>query len=82
MMKKDIVKMIECEGSQTGKHIKEDVKKCLVQGAGWKPDCNSRGYVSSLLAINGAISRQWSGGWLLEDQIPSMVWVWSHHTME
>jgi hypothetical protein len=38
MIKKDIVKMIVCEGSQTGQHIREDVKKWLVQGAGWKPD--------------------------------------------
>ena len=30
--------MITCEGSQTGLKIRQDVKKWLVQGAGWKPD--------------------------------------------
>ena len=38
LIKKDIVKMIVCKGSQTGEKIREDVKKWLVQGAGWKPD--------------------------------------------
>ena len=35
-IKKDILKMIECEGSQTGERIREDVKKWLVQSAGWQ----------------------------------------------
>ena len=37
VIKKDIVKMIQCEGSQTGERIRQDVKKWLVQGAGWEP---------------------------------------------
>ena len=37
-IKKDVVKMITCEGSQTGQKIREDVKKWLEQGAGWEPD--------------------------------------------
>ena len=38
VIKKDIVKMIECEGSQTGERIRKDVKRWLVQGAGWQAD--------------------------------------------
>ena len=37
-IKKDILKMIECEGSQTGERIREDVKKWLVHNAGWQDD--------------------------------------------
>ena len=36
LIKKDIVKMIKCEGSQTGQKIREDVKKALQEQAGWR----------------------------------------------
>ena len=38
VIKKDIVKMIKCEGSQTGRKIREDVKIGLQERAGWQPD--------------------------------------------
>lgn len=38
VMKKDIIKMIKCDGSQTGKKIREDVKTELESKAGWKED--------------------------------------------
>ena len=34
---KDTITLIECEGSQTGAKIREDVKKALMLGAGWQP---------------------------------------------
>ena len=37
-IKKDIIKVIKCEGSQTGKVIKSDVKKVLKERAGWQED--------------------------------------------
>ena len=36
IIKKDIVKMIKCEGSQTGQKIREDVKQALQEQAGWE----------------------------------------------
>ena len=36
VIKKDIIKMITCEGSQTGQQIREDVKKALKEDAGWE----------------------------------------------
>ena len=36
VIKKDIVKMIKCEGSQTGLRIKKDVKLSLTERAGWE----------------------------------------------
>ena len=38
VIKKDTITLIECEGSQTGAKIREDVKKALIHGAGWKED--------------------------------------------
>ena len=38
VIKKDIIKMIKCDGSQTGKKIREDVKTELESKAGWKED--------------------------------------------
>ena len=38
VIKKDIVMMIKCEGSQTGKKIRQDVKSELEAKAGWKDD--------------------------------------------
>ena len=36
VIKKDIVKMIKCEGSQTGLRIRKDVKLSLTERAGWE----------------------------------------------
>ena len=36
IIKKAIVKMIKCEGSQTGQKIREDVKQALQEQAGWE----------------------------------------------
>ena len=38
VIKKDTLKLIICEGSQTGAQIRKDVKQALVLGAGWKAD--------------------------------------------
>ena len=38
VIKKDTLKLMVCEGSQTGLQIRKDVKKALVLGAGWKSD--------------------------------------------
>ena len=38
MIKKHVLKMITCEGPQTGQHIREDVKKALKEDAGWEED--------------------------------------------
>ena len=38
VIKKDALKMITCEGSQTGQQIREDVKKALKEDAGWEED--------------------------------------------
>ena len=37
VIKKDTLKLIICEGSQTGLQIRKDVKQVLLLGAGWKP---------------------------------------------
>ena len=38
VIKKHVLKMITCEGPQTGQHIREDVKKALKEDAGWEED--------------------------------------------
>ena len=38
VIKKDTITLIQCEGSQTGAKIREDVKKALICGAGWEED--------------------------------------------
>lgn len=38
VIKKDTLKLIICEGSQTGAQIRKDIKQALVLGAGWKED--------------------------------------------
>jgi hypothetical protein len=35
VIKKDTITLINCEGSQTGAKIRDDVKKALILGAGW-----------------------------------------------
>ena len=36
VIKKDTLKLITCEGSQTGLQIRKDIKQALIFGAGWK----------------------------------------------
>ena len=38
VIKKDTITLINCEGSQTGAKIRDDVKKALIWGAGWEED--------------------------------------------
>ena len=38
VIKKDTITLIQCEGSQTGAKIREDVKNALILGAGWEED--------------------------------------------
>lgn len=35
-IKKDTLKLLVCEGSQTGAQIRKDVKQALIHGAGWR----------------------------------------------
>ena len=36
IIKKDTLKLLVCEGSQTGAQIRKDVKQALIHGAGWR----------------------------------------------
>jgi hypothetical protein len=38
VIKKDIIQMLKCEESQTGKQIRTDVKEALIKGAGYEED--------------------------------------------